>query len=340
MPMIDQNIRRRQPAQSAKPKPTTSQSTKAARARLILGRLQEAFARKLSAVSNHGVPFSRVNWLRDEGSHGGGSRLEAPQKDIFNRGSINFSHVHYDDLPDRALGSATALSAIIHPDSPLAPSLHLHISWTEPKASAGYWRVMADLNPAIERRETTLAFLAAFKKIAGPYYAQAIAEGDRYFEIPALGRKRGVAHFYLESFTTGNFDQDLKFSERFGATVIDLYSRSLEKLGSNQRGLKKKHRNAQLSYHSLYFFQVLTLDRGTTAGLLTHNQNDLGVMGSLPAWVDKNLIKSWLPITPADQQPLVQALIDALGPSRGGRCSIDEPTKLRLAAAVRAYHQN
>ena len=43
----------------------------------------------------------------------------------------------------------------------------------------------------------------------------------------------------------------------------------------------------QLAYHTLYFFQVLTLDRGTTSGLLVHDQNDLGIMGSLPAWVDR-----------------------------------------------------
>ena len=33
----------------------------------------------------------------------------------------------------------------------------------------------------------------------------------------------------------------------------------------------------QLEYFSLYFLQVLTLDRGTTSGLLIHNDNDVGV---------------------------------------------------------------
>ena len=27
--------------------------------------------------------------------------------------------------------------------------MHMHISWTQMKDGAGYWRVMADLNPSI-----------------------------------------------------------------------------------------------------------------------------------------------------------------------------------------------
>ena len=38
--------------------------------------------------------------------------------------------------------------------------------------------------------------------------------------------------------------------------------------------------------HSL-FFQVLTLDRGTTHGLLAHGDNDVGTLGSLPNFVSK-----------------------------------------------------
>ena len=35
------------------------------------------------------------------------------------------------------------------------------------------------------------------------------------------------------------------------------------------------------------------MDRGTTAGLLVHEQNDMGILGSLPPQVDKNLLSSW-----------------------------------------------
>ena len=41
-----------------------------------------------------------------------------------------------------------------------------------------------------------------------------------------------------------------------------------------------------------YLFQVLTLDRGTTSGLLIHNQNDVGIMGSLSLYINKVLLSS------------------------------------------------
>ena len=33
--------------------------------------------------------------------------------------------------------------------NPYAPSIHMHISWTELKSGKGTWRIMADLNPSI-----------------------------------------------------------------------------------------------------------------------------------------------------------------------------------------------
>jgi len=35
-----------------------------------------------------------------------------------------------------------------------------------------------------------------------------------------------------------------------------------------------------------------TADRGTTSGLLVHDENDVGILGSLPSHVDKKLLES------------------------------------------------
>ena len=48
------------------------------------------------------------------------------------------------------------------------------------------------------------------------------------------------------------------------------------------------------SSFSRYLFQVLTLDRGTTHGLLAHSENDVGTLGSLPTVVDRQLLQSWM----------------------------------------------
>ncbi|MGB0239646.1 MAG: coproporphyrinogen III oxidase, partial [Verrucomicrobiales bacterium] len=188
--------------------------------------LQARFVNKLESVANrHGqsVSFEETKWLRDEGLHGGGNRFTAPEGSIYNRASVNVSQIHYDDQPDKKLGSATAISTIIHPGNPHAPSVHIHISWTEMKNGNGYWRIMGDLNPSMVNEEYKDRFTAAMKEAAPNQFKEAAAQGDRYFYIPALKRHRGVTHFYLESYHTDNRATDHELAKQFGETVIDTY---------------------------------------------------------------------------------------------------------------------
>ena len=80
--------------------------------------MQAYFADKLEKLaSKHSSEekFFPVEWLRDQGRHGGGERMVAQSGGIFNRGSINVSQVQYEDMEDKKLLAATALSTIIHP---------------------------------------------------------------------------------------------------------------------------------------------------------------------------------------------------------------------------------
>lgn len=307
----------------------TAQSESATKALEVLRGIQLSFRDLLEKT---GSPFERVSWLRDDGLHGGGDRFEAKPGGFFNRASINISQVHYDDLPSKPLGSATALSTIVHPAHPSAPSLHLHLSWTEPKAGSGYWRMMADLNPS-QPDENPEPFRVLLSELNPSLAEDAFAQGDRYFWIPGLGRHRGVCHYYLEVFNSGHEDDDLQLAASIGEKVIHWYTSRIE--AASQGKVEAAHEKLQLAYHTLYFYQVLTLDRGTTAGLLVHDQNDEGILGSLPAKVDVELLKAWKGQTPEVQQPLLEALIDVVG--TGG---VDLGTKLRLAKVVRRHYQD
>lgn len=313
-------------------------SPKAAEALNLVTQLQLRFAERLTAV-NRGAGgqggFEAVSWLRDEGRHGGGERLVAPTGGIFDRGSVNVSQVHYDDEPAKRLASATALSTIIHPKAAHAPSVHIHVSWTELRDGSAYWRVMADLNPAIPHESDKLAFAAALQDAAPGPYEEAAAQGDRYFYIPALQRHRGVTHFYLESYATGDPAADEALAERVTQAAIDTYTELLEPALARQAS--DADQLAQLEYHTLYLFQVLTLDRGTTSGLLVHAQNDVGIMGSLPSHVNGALLASWADRVPQVQRRLVEALSDVVG--RGERVPVHAEQKVALAQAVRAHYQ-
>jgi len=319
---------------------TLARSRRAVLALELVSELQQRFVEGLSALAERRhtpQTFTPHQWLRDGGRHGGGLRHATADGPVYARGSVNVSQVHYDDEPERRLGSATALSTIIHPVHPMAPSVHIHISWTETKSGRGYWRMMADLNPATPVEEDRATFLGALEEAAPLVFHEAREQGDRYFYIPALGRTRGVAHFYLEQYATDDEEADRKLARRVGMTGIDTYLTILGRRLANAGLITDDARGRQLEYHTLYFFQVLTLDRGTTTGLLVHDQNDLGIMGSLPPRVDRRLLRAWKRRVPHPQDALVQSLLDAL--PQGDVAGISDEVKLALAKAVRAHYR-
>lgn len=319
--------------------PIPPRSARGRAARVLVDDLQARFAAALDAhATSRGdaAALAPVHWLRDEGRHGGGMRRSVADSATFDRASLNVSGIHYDDLPDKRLSSATALSCIVHPRHPRAPSLHLHLSWTELRDKSGYWRIMADLNPAIPVEQHAARVRAVLREAGGPQAERGLAEGDRYFTIPALDRTRGVAHFYLEGHNSGDWEADAALVRRFGERVIDVYASILDDTPS--RAATAEEQSAQLAYHTLYFFQVLTLDRGTTSGLLVHSQNDVGILGSLPSHVDPALLRSWRPRLPAPQPALLDALLACLPDESPALVGTDE--KRALAAAVRAFYRD
>lgn len=300
---------------------------------LVTG-LQKRFAHALANAAQVDA-FSEVIWLRDNGRCGGGNRLVAPSGAVFNRGSVNVSHVHYSGMPEKQLDSATAISTIIHPAVPHIPSVHIHVSWTAMKSNHGYWRIMADLNPSLKNDADRDQFAEALKAASGPWYPHASQQGDRYFFIPALRRHRGVTHFYLEQHATEDKASDLELARAVGEAAIDTYTNILSRHLKEAKPVSDEQRREQIAYHTLYLFQVLTLDRGTTSGLLVHTENDVGILGSIPARVDPKLLASWRDKVPPVNQKLVDELAACL-PSDG---TVTDNEKAQLAQVVRKHFQ-
>ncbi len=315
---------------------TTSQEAQQAYKQLTA--LQQKFVNNLNSLSQsfgENKVFQEVTWLRDNGLHGGGSRFEARDKQLFNTASVNVSQVHYDDMPEKNLKSATAISTIIHPNNPHVPSVHIHISLTQLRNAPSYWRIMADLNPSITDEADKQAFDSALQRLGQKNYTLGVEQGDKYFTIPALKRTRGISHFYLENYKTENKNADADFAKSFGEGIIDAYINIIKNALQTRTTISQKDKEQQLDYHTLYLFQVLTLDRGTTSGLLIHNQNDVGIMGSLPLHVNKELLLSWKNKVQKPQDELVQKLSECI-PEDG---IIDRQTKEKLAQVVRQHYK-
>ncbi len=318
---------------------TMSKSQDAIKAYEIVKALQKRFVDKLddlSAKYGENKKFQEVNWLRNNGVYGGGSRFEARDEVLFNTASVNVSQVHYDEDLTKSLQSATAISTIIHPKNPNVPSIHIHISLTSFKDGNSYWRIMADLNPSLENIEDKKIFDESLKQISKENYEEGTKQGEKYFFIPALNRHRGVSHFYLENYKSEDKQKDFDFALEFGKTVIDTYINIISNALKTRETFSVQDIKKQLDYHTLYLFQVLTLDRGTTSGLLIHNENDVGIMGSLPKFVNKKLLISWIENMEEVQKTLLEKIISSIDDNG----VINTQTKEKLAQVVRNHYKN
>jgi coproporphyrinogen III oxidase len=162
-------------------------SQKAIEASIMIEKVQLLFVNILESVNleaGYKGIFKPIEWYRNEGKFGGGIRYIAPENEFFNKGSINFSQIQYEAEESKALGSATALSTIVHPTNPRAPSFHMHVSFTEMKNGESYWRIMADLNPSIVNDNDKKFFENSLKEVANNYFEEGSEQGSRYFYIP------------------------------------------------------------------------------------------------------------------------------------------------------------
>jgi coproporphyrinogen III oxidase len=308
-------------------------SLKAKEAAQMLSSMQLHFVNildKINTNAGNNGKFKPIEWYRNTGKFGGGTRYIAPENGFFNSGTVNFSQIQYESDKDKALRSATALSIIIHPRNPKAPSFHMHVSFTEMKAGESYWRIMADLNPAIVNDNDKLLFISSLKQATGNYFTEGCEQGDRYFFIPLLKRYRGVSHFYLEKF------MDETIAEPFTKIMQNCYSEILSNY-TKEIDYTLEDNNIQLTYHTLYFYQVLTLDRGSTSGLLVHNQNDIGILASLPSNINRDLLMSWRDQMVFPQRELLDKLVEVLPEEK--ICSITDNIKTQLANQVREHYK-
>ena len=295
-----------------------------------------------------------IKWERDEGIHGGGIRYQQIDSSIFHRATINVSGVHYEDKEKYPIDSATALSVILHPKNPYAPSMHFHLSYVETKSlgKENYWRMIADLNPSIPNISDTEKFQTTFKNVrhlTSELLNDALEFGSMYFYIPALNCYRGTSHLFIGTLNSQDMskEQGKELAEDLAKKTIKMYINIVQNAIASHPNdtLTRKDFEKQLQFHTLYFFQVLTLDRGTTHGLLAHSDNDVGTLGSLPNFVDKKLLKSWQKLIDSDiQQQLLQQIINLL-PDNELRnnnliCSVvDDNIRSNIANVIRKHYK-
>lgn len=275
-----------------------------AQARLWFERLRddicgaiEALEREAPASLFPGEParFSYEPWKRTSGEGGGvGGFLRGGR--LFEKAGVHTSSANGVLTPELAKSLpgdgkqldylSTSISLIIHPRSPLVPTVHMNTRYLA--TSQGWFGGGADLTPMVpeqrcqgaeDAREFHEAMRRACDAYDPDYYPRYKAWADEYFFLPHRGEARGVGGIFYDYLNSGDFSMDFAFTREVGAALLDVYPSIVRRrMNEPWSGLEREQ---QLACRSLYAEFNLLYDRGTMFGLRTGGNVET-ILSSMP----------------------------------------------------------
>jgi coproporphyrinogen III oxidase len=232
--------------------------------------------------------FSKDRWDREGG--GGGLTRIGGEGAVIEKGGVNTSAVHglLPEGPARRLGLAPALffatgvSLVIHPRSPLVPTIHLNLRYIELGSGEAWFGGGVDLTPFYPYEEDIRHFHRVLKdaceKFGQGSYARYKAWCDRYFFIRHRNETRGVGGIFFDRLR-GNAETNFGFVKEVGESFLPAYVPIIEKHVGEEWG--ELERSWQLVRRGRYVEFNLMYDQGTLFGLETNGRVE-SILMSLP----------------------------------------------------------
>ena len=248
--------------------------------------LQDRICAGLERVDG-GSPFREDTWQRPGGG-GGRSRVLA-ESTVIEKGGVNFSEVFGEFPPDLAKSmpgdgtafTATGLSLVIHPRSPLIPTVHANFRFLT-HGSKSWFGGGADLTPYYPKKEDVVHFHKTWKRVCTKHaavadYAKMKKECDDYFFLKHRNEPRGVGGIFFDyvDATEAAFD--------FVRDAADAFLESYVPIVERRKGLPftDEERFFQEVRRGRYVEFNLVYDRGTIFGLKTDGRTE-SILMSLP----------------------------------------------------------
>ncbi|MBI3579911.1 MAG: oxygen-dependent coproporphyrinogen oxidase [Ignavibacteriales bacterium] len=264
----------------------TTQSNKQ-RAQHYFEKLQDLICSKLESLDGK-ARFTEDAWQHPEG--GGGRTRVIQNGAIFEKGGVNVSGVSgtLTELLAQRLNVkpqnffATGISLVIHPCSPMVPTVHANFRYLELENSDAWFGGGADLTPYYLVEEDARHFHSVWKQACNKhdanYYPKFKKWCDEYFFIKHRHEARGIGGIFFD-YLKGNFEDVFLFVQTCGSSFLDAYVPIVERRKNDQWGDQEK--NWQLLRRGRYTEFNLVYDRGTLFGLETQGRVE-SILMSLP----------------------------------------------------------
>lgn len=259
--------------------------------------LQDSICHDLQAQEKD-VSFKEDQWQREEGG-GGRSRVIA-EGGVFEKGGVNFSHVHGTRLPPSATAvrpelagrsfEAMGVSLVIHPRNPYVPTSHANVRFfvAEKAGEAPVWWFGGgyDLTPYYPFAEDCISWHQTAREACAAHgpdiYPRFKKWCDEYFYLKHRGETRGVGGLFFDDFNEQPFEDAFAFMRAVG----DSYTKAYIPIVMRRMGMAwgERERQFQLYRRGRYVEFNLVYDRGTLFGLQTGGRTE-SILMSLPPLV-------------------------------------------------------
>lgn len=251
--------------------------------------------------------FIEENWQHANGLGGGRTRVISHGQ-VFEKGGVNFSHVHGENLPPAATAKrpelagmsfqALGISLVMHPQNPYAPTSHANVRFfiaEKPSLPPVWWFGGGfDLTPYYGFDEDCRHWHHIAKQACDPFgleiYPRFKTWCDEYFFLKHRQEPRGIGGLFFDDLNEGDFERNFAFMQSIG----DHYLRAYQPIVARRKATpySQRERDFQCYRRGRYVEFNLLYDRGTLFGLQSGGRTE-SILMSLPPTV--NWIYNWHP---------------------------------------------
>ena len=265
----------------------------------LLG-LQQRIVDALQAAD--GQPFRTDAWVRPatDRLQGDGRTQCLEDGSLLERGGCNFSHVRGPQLPPSATQhrpelagapfEALGVSLVLHPRSPMVPTVHLNVrmfaALPAGQAPVVWFGGGMDLTPYYGFEDDARHFHHTCRDALAPFgsglYPRFKQWCDEYFFLKHRQEPRGIGGIFFDDFQDDGFDNAFAMLRAVGDAFLPAYLPIVER----RRGLAhgERERDFQAYRRGRYVEFNLVFDRGTLFGLQSGGRTE-SILMSMPPLV-------------------------------------------------------